>query len=418
MKLNREIFFLGFVTTLFTSTSFAATRTVQFSGIAAGGAGGLAIQPTVVNHIASAECQVVVINTGLKPQIITDFKWWYTDSAGANMFKSVPESNTGYRDCLIGSSSDTCKPCLNATLNEGNMCVFWFATNNIVSGTSRSGVCAGTIKVKDSSEPGSVVASGAISVNQEALVLGGVLSGAYYASGTHVKGGENTLPALIDGAAPAFVDTVNMNIFCYNACSTTGTGGIACEEQCGKGPGNVFNTTGRVSHYSGIQTPASDGRSWVAIPRIDDNTSNVSFDDAKLPPVTGPLILETCLWTDPLSGTCQIYGKKSFINFSSTNSEKPWITTANPHWAGGMVYEFEMGAKNAICSANADYTAYGGLPVRHDDTGLSDDAIVKKTNADTNPPEALYCAHRHGNSDLHMRVGSSTSFPINGGMAF
>jgi hypothetical protein len=97
-------------------------------------------------------------------------------------------------------------------------------------------------------------------------------------------------------------------------------------------------------------------------------------------------------------------------------------STTNAHFAGGMVYEMEVGAYSAICSAHNQYASDGGLEFRHSD-GVDSHAVYDSNTDDYNgakvaPPERLLCAHRHLKPDLFMRVGSTSPIVVNGGMPF
>jgi hypothetical protein len=101
------------------------------------------------------------------------------------------------------------------------------------------------------------------------------------------------------------------------------------------------------------------------------------------------------------------------------NADRPTLqSTANPHFAGGMVYEMQIGSFGAICSAHKQYFDDGGFDFVHAD-GVDDHAVYKGSeDFDKAPPERLACAHRHGKPDLFMRVGSTSAIVVNGGMPF
>jgi hypothetical protein len=94
-------------------------------------------------------------------------------------------------------------------------------------------------------------------------------------------------------------------------------------------------------------------------------------------------------------------------------------SVAKGHFAGGMVYEMQIGAYNAICSAHNQYAKDGGLEFKHVD-GVDSHAVYSSnaTEYPGAPPERLVCAHRHMKNDLFMRVGSTSPIVVNGGMPF
>ena len=415
---------------LFSQSAFAATRTIQFSGIAAAGAGGLALQDVSLQHSATAECQVAVINTGAAPQRVDSLQYWFTEVPAANTYRRLARTHADADQCRVTSGTLACGNCVGVELAQGDFCIMSYMTSVLSNGVHRTGICAGTIVVSDAqpSSPGSVVASGTVSVNQEALVLGGVLSGAYYASGTHVRGAtsgsdtKNTdLAATVAGVSTAAVDTVNMNIFCETACTASGEGKW-CDEQCGKGHGSLTGKANLVlQNPAWNETPTNSRASHIS---LFENPRSLRLITAASGDISGGG--GTIFW-DPNGGATKLYSTESawgnVFNWAVTTPDewylRPMITTANPHWAGGMVYELEIGPLGAICSANSNYASMGGVPFTHGDN-LTGDAVSKEPlfPARVGPPEALFCAHRHGNSDLYMRVGSSSPFPINGGAPF
>ncbi|OFZ78687.1 MAG: hypothetical protein A2583_07240 [Bdellovibrionales bacterium RIFOXYD1_FULL_53_11] len=384
----------------------AATRTVQFAGLASLGAGGLLVQDQTYNTMANVHCQVVVINTGSTSQTINSLLWWELSTPSAGRYQSTLQSSTGFQQCRITTASAVCGTCIGVALNRGDMCVFGYQQRTITNNIYHSGICNGVLSVSDTApaSPGSVVASGAINVNQEAMVVGGVLSGAYYASGGNVKTGENT-DLRTDAAFPGVVDAMQMNIYCKEACQVgaqaqysgrctkiCGDGGIDLWEGLRRGLGAANKPKQHYTHYE-----IAEGLRELPGKLKNYNTT---------PAYAGYSL------TDSADSPMRV---QSYVGDILNGYNTPQYAIANPGYAGGMVYEIEMGPLASICSANKGFIEGGGVRATHlVDLNLSND-YAEGTGG---RGEYLFCAHRHGNSDLFMRLGSSTGFPVNGGMPF
>ncbi|MEK7691234.1 MAG: hypothetical protein AAB425_09455 [Bdellovibrionota bacterium] len=253
------------------------------------------------------------------------------------------------------------------------------------------------------------MASGSVTISQEAMVLGGVLSGAYYASNTHIQkeaGGKwpkhmatNDMPA--KSAAPGIdddYDAANMNFYCAKACMVYGAD--ASHGRGGKAgdPSNNaadFNKN-TCEEHCGIRCISSYNEGDTVDIRDGDWCRNM----------TG--------FTIPPAGDDAAY----FRSGSLPSGVDKLVRTANSHFAGGMVYEMIQGPLSAICSGNRRYFEEGGVDFDHSD-GVDSHAVFKNNlDFEGAPPERLLCMHRHAKPDLFMRVGSTSPIVINGGLAF
>ena len=187
------------------------------------------------NATTTAVCTVVVANTGATDQYVERVRFIevsYTDSTKSASFPASANGDhailtaTTYADS-ISNASTGCTA--TTTLSSGGICIFRFSQTTL-PWNGRTAVCSGQISVKDkdASKPGSVTASGAISLNQESLVVGGLMSGAMYLSGMHItpNAGGHFPTAMADnntpftGAAPdvnltsGSYNVTNMNYYC------------------------------------------------------------------------------------------------------------------------------------------------------------------------------------------------------------
>ncbi|MEK7689626.1 MAG: hypothetical protein AAB425_01255, partial [Bdellovibrionota bacterium] len=123
------------------------------------------------------------------------------------------------------------------------------------------------------------------------------------------------------------------------------------------------------------------------------------------------------------TSSVQTYFKDTVVDAAnadttSVNNADTYQRTANPHFAGGMVYEMIVGPMVSVCSGNMVYWQEGGVEFSHSD-GVDTHAVYKTNSVYPGaPPERLMCSHRHMKQELFMRVGSSTPIVINGGLAF
>lgn len=184
----------------FSGPAHAATRTVQFAGLASVEANFAVIQQ--LNQ--QAVCSVLIVNTGQTPQraITVDFVNT-TSTPGASTFAS-----TG--GCA-------------GPLNSGASCMVTFRPDVYIQDL-RQAMCAGRVTVSDNDDntPGSVTATASISVALESQVMGGTLAGALYSSGQVVQ----------PGGAGSWV-TGSMNLYCSNVCGRQLANRRTCEALCG-----------------------------------------------------------------------------------------------------------------------------------------------------------------------------------------
>src|SRR5690606_25203505 len=89
---------------------------------------------------------------------------------------------------------------------------------------------------------------------QESVVLGGSLSGVYYASGTHLWNAANLRNnggGFMEGGGH------NMNRYCQDACTRTGASTGWCQEHCGHAAGGDPEAGGVITfshHVTGYST--------------------------------------------------------------------------------------------------------------------------------------------------------------------
>jgi len=372
-----------------------AIRTIQFGGVA-----GADFSTAEVNNAnLSAQCTVSVVNTGTTQQRITALTFMGYDSSSQNTTGNAwaAPDQMQVRNASGGAQSDT--TCINQILDEGGVCLARIALSTF-SMDGRYTVCAGRFTIEDvtASSPGSAVASGTVTMHQETMVLGGVLSGAYYASGTHLQAGANLAGAGDGGGAPdpTGLFSYNMNYYCTNACQqwATSFSGSAqanwCNHHCG------------AAGYTESDNPTADWSFLVASYSVRPTGWAVAASPAQV---------HGC------SGTVGASAANMTCTESTVAQEPTYIMRpANAHFAGGMVYEMIMGPLTSICSGNKAFFNQGGDDFTHAD-GVDAHAIIKGTNT-SYPPERLLCVHRHAKDDLYMRTGSTTTFPINGGTPF
>jgi hypothetical protein len=235
----------------------AVTRTIQFSG-------STLAKPThdLTNNLATvSDCRVLIANTGTSQQTINSVQFsYYNSSTGLAVMGGVA------MDSLRVDTTAPITDCVSTnTIQPGGFCMFRALLQN-VQYDGNLAICSGQISVTDSTNtPGSVVASGALQIIQEAQVMGGMLSGAYYASGAHIDppaAGTTSIqaaPAMGGWAIPDGVHgepyhDFNMNMFCSTACGASGIGGTSyfgsdafCDENCG--------TDGDFTQTSGLNQP-------------------------------------------------------------------------------------------------------------------------------------------------------------------
>ncbi|MEK7690570.1 MAG: hypothetical protein AAB425_06085 [Bdellovibrionota bacterium] len=385
--------------------AMAASRTIQFTGVASSYFTTVAIN----NATTTAVCTVVVANTGATDQYVERVRFIEVSYTASTKSASFPDSANGDHAILtattyadsISNASTGCTA--TTTLSSGGICIFRFSQTTL-PWNGRTAVCSGQISVKDkdASKPGSVTASGAISLNQESLVVGGLMSGAMYLSGMHItpNAGGHFPTAMADnntpftGAAPdvnltsGSYNVTNMNYYCAQACiDYGGWNDQACAEHCGI----AYSENGKYRQIFGSIKSAADTHA-LADNSVDDPSDTDTYKDTN---------------SD---------GKKDSPTFSY------YLSLANPHFVGGLVIETIQGPVSSICSGNKIFFSNGGLDFTHADSVDSHSKFKGNPdstyNASDGPPERLVCSHRHGNDDLHSSVGSTSPVVINGGMAF
>lgn len=325
MNSKNLFWFLAVVLFSFPVTTYGATRVVQYAGLAS--------VEVSFGRIATFNtqfvCSVAVVNTGgtLQRDVTVSF---INTATGTTTTEICAASLPAQRSCIAMNWPQT-------TVD-----------------TNIHGLCTGTISVTDDNAagPGSVVATGNMTVIQETAVVGGTLSGAYYASGAAVDGGHGL--------------TGNMSLYCREACAgpPANTNSGVCEVLCGV-----------------------------------DSAPSTPYG-AISPRTIGGLIEDTSIATAPYPAAVRGSYPKSVV------------AHAPSYYAGGVIYEMNIGSVDAICNGTPGYL--GGPAVgsasffgNHHTVGASQIS-----------QEVLFCGHRHNAPDLFMRSGQTVPIVVNGGMAF
>lgn len=359
--------FLCFLGLLASQTAVASTRTVQFAGLTATAPE----HDDTINLSKISDCRIVIANTGAQTQKVEGVGFIAYDPPSGQTIAApgftAPESSMRVHNGAGSPDAD----CLGATVANSNLippgafCIFRLPFQPVTYDGFVS-VCAGFIKVSDTTaQPGSLTAAGSISIHHELTVLGGVLSGAYFASPTHLR--NDPVPAAVhqDSGFTLRQHTFNMNFYCSEACKfKAGADNPWCDQNCGYIPVIVNQPGG--SYYVGAG-------SWL------QTTAGLGINPPPVP-----------------------------------NSQ--YNMTADVHFAGGMVYEMIQGPMISICSGNKAYYDMGGQDFSHSDS--LDWGVAVKGNAAGAPPEALACNHRHGADDLYLGGSLTVPFTINGGSPF
>ncbi len=325
--------------------------------------------------------------------------------------------SSGFTDCTASPT--------NLTINGGDFCLFMYTVSSIKF-DGNWGVCGGVVQVQDvnAAAPGSVIASGSINVTQEAMVLGGVLSGAYYASGIHLSSTTGLNTDTSNGVpSPPVGLSHNMNYFCASACAIGTSNGSSsnpgefCIENCG--------------HYQEHTDPISGGYTSQADPgnasiipshMVNSYISTFPYNSGGIYSWASGVVnagSATTQWPSVWGPACS--GGANFPvapTVYTTPQATGELRTANDHYAGGMVYEIEMGPLMSICSGNYTYYQNGGQDFTHAGGVDGHAFILGSATCPGCPPERLICNHRHAQPDLYLGVGSSMPFPINGGAPF
>jgi len=367
------------------SRAEAATRTVQFAGLM-----GAETETTVGPNASYGFCQVLVTNLGASKQKIKQLTFLGYDLSGKKTLYATADGKTNADQMVLrGVATTSGTDCMNKDLSQGDLCLFRYATQPVPM-EGRYTPCAGTMVVEDSTpaQPGSLIAAGSITQFQEAIAVGGMFSGGFYLSGTHVLAGSANLAQFQGfGGTPTIpYNTTGMNFYCAAACLADSSPLTAaqCAEHCGGGSNQLKD---------------QNGREW----------SNITNSFGNLVP--------SAAWAP---SPVPIASPNPYVYPSPPPGGRPIgvLQAANAHYAGGFVVEMTMGPLNQICSGNSAFWEQGGDEFSHAD-GVDNHAIyLGNSTFPQAPPERLLCSHRHGKDDLFMRVGSSTSFTINGGSPF
>lgn len=450
----------------------AAVRSIQFSGLATVSY----INSDFGNLAHYAYCSVVVSNNSAISQIVTDVKFQRVDAFLKSRIDSLaPDGTQDARikkatSALTGPMKVELSKCIGEQIEAGESCVFSVMTTPFALQGINHAFCSGVIHVKDSvaERPGSVVASGAVTVIQELQILGGGLTGALYAEGpedppqveqplsyqTHTEG-----PSLITPSPPNPIRNPSamghMNVGCYPTCIAANAGSTAqqaaCRQVCGS-DGPFYRIDSDPTNLP--QSPAAQGIE-KPVKRVQGGGGSCSASatpgspsaGCTIQPVTSQAIEKWPDWPSPsgllykhrptLTGTppseeeCKTQIMNSHGGPPQSNDRDPFqvfcknnastvscedemqiCRTGNRRAirlsnAGGRVLEIQIGSKASICNGNLDSGLLGTpLTFEHGD---SDNRLDGET---------LYCAHRHGEDELFGRIGQSVPFVINGGNAF
>lgn len=395
-----------FLALLLAAPATAATRAVQFAGMAVNDP----LTAELSNWSFMTYCNLAVTNMSTTDQRISkvEFMAYEFKETSPTVARSVTNTFGGG---LVGFASwkgdmgSTSCVGTGTSLAPGDVCVMRYPVQTF-TWSGKMAICSGKITIEDvdATKPGSVIATGSLYLNQEAMVLGGQLSGAFYASQTHVMSSDfgstkplKTIPPLPSGYS--FSGAQNMNVFCGAACMSSSNKKSAgwTDEECNRhcGLGNAADTDSWTSHISGWTSKVSNQDYHEAGSEKTQNADQVSLNDGS-----------------EFDEHVQIVDALHRMDRLRVHS------VANAHFASGMVYEMQIGAFNAICSAHNQYSKDGGLEFKHSD-GVDSHAVYDSNAAYSNaPPERLVCAHRHMKPDLFMRVGSTSPIVVNGGMPF
>lgn len=379
-----------------------ADRTVQFNGSAMA----LTYMIPVSNANYKYSCAVTITNTGSTAQRYKSGSFfgirWRDMGSYRSLRTTAPEDLNWMRLHSTAQNADTSSdaPCSAAgSLPVGGVCVIRWV-NEMIPNTEGWALCAGGLAISDNNAaaPGAVTASGSIFLQQETMVMGGVLSGAHYLSGKALWNvtGVQLSTAMnqsyqIGTGANAFRGD-QMNIYCSSACGrfqsdSTATAKARCNEVCGS---------------SGLSQP-----NQIAPPGFSVPMSTLGWITQSAPHQFGEVQSQTGF--KGISGAAVAPGDPAFN-----------LLIANGNFAGGMVTEMTMGPMTSICSANAEYWGAGEIDFTFPSYTSGANGVVVSSNASFAgaPPQRLLCNERHGKEDLYLRTGSTVSFPINGGLPF
>lgn len=467
---------LGLVSVLcMPSHSFAATRTIQFAGVAT--TFGDRALPNLTQWVA---CTVMVANTGATAQFIESITFNAFNSAGGDLRAHTSDATTHtvtleevYRPtnqstapfCTQVSGGSGCVGTGNQ-FGAGGMYVATVQTRQFAQVGFAIVPCSGSVTVSDvtPNQPGSMVAAGAISFTSEQAITGGQFMGAMYMSGSHYTSTSPTAAASFPynafgtEALPATQSAMQMNIYCASACAqASGKSAKQCAAICGGGDaeggvpldtqmdplagGHGFrNFSGYLEEYSkqsnGLIEAHVSGFDAPVSPIESRQLNTFGYDvwpkatlwpgggDA-YPAGVGALAFNS---EDKVAGealglsTERISSRPFHDNKGGLAGEqiRAAIRYANPHYAGGHVVEMIMGPYETICSGNRGYFDIGGQDFPHTDSVETDTTykLANPTVAGRGPPERLYCSHAHSNDSPFGYVAQSSPFTIWGGNAF
>ena len=412
----------------------AATRTVHYAG--------MAVNDPLVAELSNwsfmTYCNLAVTNLSATQQRISkvEFMTYEFKTSSPTVVKSVESELAGalhgFRSWKgdLGTSS-----CLGTgtSLAPGEVCVMRYPVQTF-TWSGKMAICSGKITTEDvdPTKPGSVIATGSLYLNQEAMVLGGQLSGAFYASQTHVQDEDfgtdkslRPLPSMPSGYT--FKHSQNMNVFCGVACraSSVDRGGSSwdqsdCDQHCGLGfHGTDTGNPSNPSHDNALMSPyplagGNGDNGWFHhISGWTMKTPKTAYKSQGIPERNGQSGINSSADADTPANS-----HAATQTMVQSLDRMQYHSVANGHFAGGMIYEMQIGAFNAICSAHNQYSKDGGLEFKHAD-GVDSHAVYdSNTGIPGAPPERLVCAHRHMKPDLFMRVGSTSPIVVNGGMPF
>lgn len=405
--------------------AIGADRTIQFAGVASNF--GDRNLPNLSPFIA---CTVIVANTGVPTQQVRSITFNVFDSGNATRLTPLSAGSGAstltqediYQSGLSTPAGPACTTrgtapsptCTGVDIPGGGIYVATVRTLQLNLSSFTVVPCFGTLTVqdKDPSQPGSVVASGAISFVGEQAITGGQFQGAMYLSGSHYMAANLATNAVFSGsggseALPAGTySRFQMNAYCKNAC----------EQEIGISP---VNSDYCLAACGGEQAgTASGGESEMPLGAGEHRYRNMfgwlEESDSSKKAVNSTLAgVVTEPFHDASAAGAVQYGNQRDMFRAA-------FRTANPHFAGGYVVEMIMGPFDSICSANPGYWANGGDDFDHSDSPFwtDSDAKIARRTAGAGPPERLYCSHGHNNDSPFGYTAQSSPFTIWGGNAF
>ena len=277
---------LGLV--LIPDVSMAGIRTVQFSGMT----GVIAKTAEGIEKGDQALCWVQVVNVGKSKQKIesAQFAVFSPSSSGAIPVlemrgAQVCALNSNGQPQTSGSGGDSlpCPPPAGGKAIELTPGDTYLLGVSLMPSYQSELVhqCSGVIRVSDSdpAQRGSVIASGVLVTRQEVRLLDGILSGAYYASGTHFEatsqqpGDLDTADNVIGGAlGSGNLRSGTMNLGCVHSCRQMNYNAEFCDAQCG-----AVSLSTQLAYWT-----RSGGGLISSGSQISQQDPNASFETASL----------------------------------------------------------------------------------------------------------------------------------------